>query len=67
VLVTERTTVLAPALAEVRPLVERDFMAQRRKEQLDALYERLLQKYTVASETPKTEATTAAEARGDGR
>lgn len=67
VLVTERVTAAAPTLAEIRPLVERDFLAERRKAQLAALYERLLQKYTVTTETRKPEAAAAAQARGDGQ
>ena len=53
VLVLERTAAAQPALADVRPLVEREFLAERRRAQLQALYERLLQKYTVAIEMPK--------------
>ena len=34
-------------------MVERDLLAERRKAHLDALYERLLQKYTVTIERPK--------------
>jgi hypothetical protein len=67
VLVTERVTAAAPTLAEIRPLVERDFLAERRKAQLAALYERLLQKYTVTTETQQPEAAAAAQARGDGQ
>jgi len=36
-----------PDLAEVRALVEREFLAARRKKELDALYERLLARYKV--------------------
>jgi parvulin-like peptidyl-prolyl isomerase len=53
VLVTERVAPAQPALADVRPLVEREYLAERRKAQLQALYERLLQKYTVSIEMPK--------------
>jgi PPIC-type PPIASE domain len=67
VLVTERATGTPPTLAEVRPRVERDFLAERRKAQLDALYGRLLQKYTVTTETAKAEATTAAQSTGEGQ
>jgi hypothetical protein len=52
VLVVERTDAAPPALADVRPVVERELMAERRRTQLRALYERLLQKYTVAIEMP---------------
>jgi parvulin-like peptidyl-prolyl isomerase len=55
VLVVERVAPETPALADVRPLVERELQAERRKEQLQALYERLLEKYTVSVEMPKEE------------
>jgi parvulin-like peptidyl-prolyl cis-trans isomerase-like protein len=54
VLVTERAVSPAPSLAEVRSLLERDFLAERRQAQLQALYDRLLQRYTVTIETPRT-------------
>jgi parvulin-like peptidyl-prolyl isomerase len=53
VLVQERVAGAAPQLAEVRPVVEREVLAERRKRDLDALYERLLEKYTVTIEKPK--------------
>lgn len=36
-----------PALADVRPLVERDFMAERRRRALDEMYAKLLTRYPV--------------------
>ena len=51
VLVRERAPARAPALAEVRGAVERDFTADRRTKELDALYARLLEKTTVVVET----------------
>jgi hypothetical protein len=39
-----------PALADVRPLVERDYMAERRRRQLDAMYTGLLARYPVVIE-----------------
>jgi hypothetical protein len=39
-----------PALADVRALVERDFMADRRRRSLDARYARLLERYRVVVE-----------------
>jgi hypothetical protein len=67
--VTERVAGAAPSLAEIRPLVERDFLVERRKERLQAFYDRLLQKYSVTTERVKTavepEATPLA--RADGR
>jgi hypothetical protein len=56
VLVTGRVAPAPPVLADVRPLVERELMAERRRAQLQALYERLLARYTVAIEMPKDEA-----------
>jgi PPIC-type PPIASE domain len=53
VLVRERQEGRRPALAEVRNAVEREYMAARRKQQLDAMYERLLARYTVVVEMPK--------------
>jgi parvulin-like peptidyl-prolyl isomerase len=51
VLVREKTAARAPALADVRAAVERDFTADRRTRELDALYARLLAKTTVVIET----------------
>jgi hypothetical protein len=53
VLVLERTAGALPALADVRRRVEREFLAERRRARLEALYERLLRKYTVAIEMPE--------------
>jgi parvulin-like peptidyl-prolyl isomerase len=53
VLVTERVAPERPSLADIRPVVEREYSAERRRNQLQALYERLLQKYTVSIEMPK--------------
>ena len=55
VLVAERLVPAPPVLADVRPLVEREFLSERRKAQLQALYERLLKKYTVSIEMPQPE------------
>jgi hypothetical protein len=51
VLVLEKAPARAPALAEVRTAVERDFTADRRTRELDALYARLLAKTKVVIET----------------
>lgn len=69
VLVPERVAPSVPALADVRPLVEREFLAERRRRELQALYERLLRKYTVSIEMPKEETKQAAApgAQGGGR
>jgi parvulin-like peptidyl-prolyl isomerase len=53
VLVRERTDGAAADLATVRPLVEREVLAERRKAEMQALYERLLAKYSVSIESPK--------------
>lgn len=55
VLVLEREAAAPPQLSDVRPLVEREVIAARRRAQLDGLYERLLEKYTVTIEMPKEE------------
>jgi hypothetical protein len=51
VLVLEKAAARAPALADVRSAVERDFTADRRTRELDALYARLLAKTKVVIET----------------
>lgn len=51
VLVREKTPGRAPALADVRAAVERDFTADRRTKELDALYARLLARTKVVVET----------------
>ena len=66
VLVQERVAGTAPELADIRPLVEREVLAERRKRDLDALYERFLQKYTVTIEMPKEEEKQAAAAPAGG-
>ena len=47
VLVRERVEGGAPELAAVRPQVERELLDARRREQLDAMYKKLLEKYEV--------------------
>jgi hypothetical protein len=51
VLVRERVEGTLPTLASVRPLVEREVLAARRKRELDTMYERLLAKYKVVIES----------------
>ncbi|BCS34048.1 hypothetical protein TBR22_A32770 [Luteitalea sp. TBR-22] len=74
VLVRERREGRLPALAEVRAQVEREFLADRRRRELDALYEQLLSRYTVtmdplqpASAAAATPDAAQAPARGSGR
>jgi hypothetical protein len=55
VLVRERIDGARPTLEMVRPQVERDFLSARRQRQLDAMYDRLLEKYTVVFERPDEE------------
>lgn len=52
VLVRQRVEGRVPPLDEVRPLVERELLGERRREQLAALYDELLQKYSVTIEGP---------------
>ena len=66
VLVQERVAGAAPELAEIRPVVEREVLAERRKRNLDTLYERLLEKYTVTIEKPKATPPQAAAAGAGG-
>ena len=47
-------------------MVEREVLAERRKRDLDALYERLLEKYTVTIEKPKAKPQPAAAAGAGG-
>jgi parvulin-like peptidyl-prolyl isomerase len=68
VFVSEREDAWRPTLAAVRPLVEREFLAERRKTELQALYDRLLQKYTVSIDLPKeAEGKAAGSQSGGGR
>jgi PPIC-type PPIASE domain len=50
VLVRERVEGSLPRAADVRLALERDFVADRRKRHIDALYEKLLEKYAVVVE-----------------
>jgi len=50
VFVNERREGRLPELDEIRPAVERDYSADRRQRNLESLYERLLEKYTVVVE-----------------
>lgn len=45
-----------PDLAVIRPMVERELLAERGKKDLNRLYERMLAKYSVAIEMPKAKA-----------
>ncbi len=55
VLVEEKIPASRQELSHVRPLVEREFLAERRKTELQSLYERLSKKYSITvnkSEAP---------------
>lgn len=64
VLVRERVAGSLPELAAIRPVVEREFLADRRTRQLATLYQRLLGKYTVVIEKPRDGAAGAARTGG---
>lgn len=68
VYVQERQDARLPALADVRPLVEREFTADRRRRQLETMYAQLLQRYEVVVETRRDGArrAQAAAANGEG-
>jgi hypothetical protein len=65
VLVRERVEGSLPKLSAVRPLVEREVLTERRKRQLDAMYEQMLAKYKVVIE-PRAPAAAASSASGGG-
>ncbi len=50
VLVEEKIPAARQELSDVRPLVEREFLAERRKTELQSLYDRLSKKYTINME-----------------
>jgi hypothetical protein len=50
VFVRERVAGRVPSLDEVRPQVERDFIAERRRRDLEGTYDRLLDQYEVVIE-----------------
>lgn len=49
----DRRTGPVPPLSEIRPLVEREFQAARRREAVDRLYEGLRKRYPVVIEAPE--------------
>ena len=64
--VHERVEGAPPKLADVRGVVEREFLADRRKAQLATMYERLLSKYKVVLDAPAARAAPAASGPGKG-
>jgi len=65
--VQERTAAKMPDLAEIGPLVEREFLAERRKRELEAMYERLLERYHVSMQEQAGQRGTANAATSDDR
>ncbi len=59
VFVRQSTKGAAAELVAVRSLVEREFLAERRKAELQALYKRLLAKYAVSVDMPNSRPATA--------
>jgi len=57
VFITERVDGRVPELDEVRDAVQREWFAQRRREAVDGLYERLAENYTIEIEPLDVEAT----------
>jgi hypothetical protein len=67
VYVRERVEGREATLDDVRDEVARDLLTSRRKQQLETMYERLLEKYEVVIDMPEEEAAPeAAEGRGTG-
>jgi hypothetical protein len=64
VFVRERIEGRAPGLDDVRDAVARDLLTSRRKEQLETMYERLLERYDVVIDMPDPEASPAAGGSG---
>jgi hypothetical protein len=67
VLVRERVPASVPDLAAVRREVEREVVTERRRKAMDALYQRLLRKYTVTVERPAPAPAAATAAAGAPR
>lgn len=68
VFVRERVAGRMPSLDDVRPQVERDFIAGRRRRDLEATYERWLDQYEVVIERrpPVVQTTRSPQSPGDG-
>jgi hypothetical protein len=67
VYVTERKESRMPAFVEVRQSVEREFLSLRRKRELDAMYEKLLDRYQVTMQKSIEQSGTANAATVDSR
>lgn len=66
VFVESREAGRAPALAEVRDAVQREWLSERRREAVDSLYQRLAENYTIEVEPLDTGADATGEGTGDG-
>jgi len=66
VMLRERSAGALAELAAVRPLVEREVLSERRKAELQALYDRLLAKYPVRFDLPVAPAVPPAAAGSQG-
>ena len=51
-LVRDRVDGYDPELTEIRPVVEREFMAKRRKHIKEEAYKKLQEQYEIVVETP---------------
>jgi len=60
--VSERVDARMPALAEIRPLVEREYLVQKREKQKDLAYQTLREGYEVTIEPIKIESVKTAQA-----
>ncbi|HET9022933.1 MAG TPA: hypothetical protein VFN64_00055, partial [Burkholderiaceae bacterium] len=67
VLVREREAGGMPDLAALRPIALREVLAERRKRQVNAMYDGLLRKYTVITErTPSAKGEPAVPSKAPG-
>ena len=67
VFVREKVDGNLPQLGEIRPIVEREFLAERRKKELNKMYERMLQSYRVTVKQRAEAQGTADAATGAGQ
>ena len=67
VLVREKVDGNLSQLGEIRPIVEREFLAERRRRELNKMYKRMLQSYRVTVEQRAEDRGTAEAATGAGQ
>jgi parvulin-like peptidyl-prolyl isomerase len=67
VFVREKVDGNLPQLGEIRPIVEREFLAERRKRELNKMYEQMLRSYRVTVEQRAETGGTADAATGTGQ